>query len=132
MSLNTRLVMTVSASLLFLLGLLLTFLPVEIAAYMQLENSKSIQIILQIAGAQYFAMGMLNWMSRNSVIGGIYNRPVSIANFTHYLVGALALIKGLMHSEGLPTLLWVMAAFYTIFALLYGFIFNRNPVSNQN
>ena len=127
MKLNTRLIMTCSAVLLALIGVVLTFLPNEMAVYMRIENSKAIQLLLQIAGAMYFALGMLNWMTRSSVIGGIYNRPVAIANFTHYLIGALALAKGLLNTAGLPFVFWLLAGFYIVFAVLYGFIFNRNP-----
>jgi hypothetical protein len=121
--------MTVSSLFLCLLGIVLSFLPNEMAVYMGMENSKIIQLVLQITGAQYFAMGMLNWMTKNSTIGGIYNRPVSIANFTHYMIGALALIKGLLSSPGLPVIFWILAVLYIVFAVVYGFIFNRNPVA---
>jgi hypothetical protein len=127
MRLNTRLIMTVGAVFLALIGIILSFLPNEVAAYFQIENTKTIQLILQIAGAQYFAMGMLNWMMRNSVIGGIYNRPVTIANFAHYLIGALALAKGLFSSSGLPFVFYILAGYYLVFVVLYGIIFNRNP-----
>src|SRR6478672_4338871 len=123
MRLNTRLIMTVSAVFLFLTGIILSFLPNEVAVYFQIEDSKTIQLILQIAGAQYFAMGMLNWMMKNSVIGGIYNRPVAIVNYTHYLIGVLALGKGLFNAHGLPVILWGLAVVYLIFTVLYGFIF---------
>jgi hypothetical protein len=129
MLINTRLIMTVSSLFLCLLGIVLSFLPNEMAVYMGMENSKIIQLVLQITGAQYFAMGMLNWMTKNSTIGGIYNRPVSIANFTHYMIGALALIKGLLSSPGLPVIFWILAVLYIVFAVVYGFIFNRNPVA---
>jgi hypothetical protein len=127
MRLNTRLIMTVGAVFLALIGIILSFLPNEVAAYFQIENTKTIQLILQIAGAQYFAMGMLNWMMRNSVIGGIYNRPVTIANFAHYLIGALALAKGLLSSSGLPFVFYILIGYYLVFVVLYAFIFNRNP-----
>jgi hypothetical protein len=127
MRLNTRLIMTVGAVFLALIGIILSFLPNEVAAYFQIENTKTIQLILQIAGAQYFAMGMLNWMMRNSVIGGIYNRPVTIANFAHYLIGALALAKGLFSSSGLPFVFYILTGYYLVFVVLYAFIFNRNP-----
>ena len=129
MLINTRLIMTVSSLFLCLLGIVLSFLPNEMAVYMGMENSKIIQLVLQITGAQYFAMGMLNWMTKNSTIGGIYNRPVSIANFTHYMIGALALIKGLLSSPGLPVIFWILAVLYIVFAVVFGFIFNRNPVA---
>lgn len=128
MRLNTRLIMTVSAVFLALIGIILSFMPNEIAEFIGLQSSKTIQLILQIAGAQYFAMAVLNWMKRTSVIGGIYNRPVAIANYTHYLIGTLALSKVLLGKDSLPSVFWILAAFYLIFSFLYGFIFYRNPV----
>jgi hypothetical protein len=120
--------MTVSAVFLALIGIILSFMPNEIAEFIGLQSSKTIQLILQIAGAQYFAMAVLNWMKRTSVIGGIYNRPVAIANYTHYLIGTLALSKVLLGKDSLPSVFWILAAFYLIFSFLYGFIFYRNPV----
>lgn len=73
-------------------------------------------------------MGMLNWMMKNSVIGGIYNRPVAIANYTHFFIGVLALGKGLFNAHGLPVMFWGLAVVYLIFTVLYGFIFYRNPI----
>jgi hypothetical protein len=128
MILNTRVIMTVSAIYLALMGIILSFMPNEVAEFIGLQNSKTIQLILQIAGAQYFAMALLNWMKRTSVIGGIYNRPVSITNYTHYVIGTLASWKLLLGKAGLPSVFWILAAFYLIFAFLYGFIFYRNPV----
>jgi len=31
---------------------------------------------MQIIGSFYFAFAILNWMSKGSIIGGIYNRPI--------------------------------------------------------
>jgi hypothetical protein len=120
--------MTVSAIFLALMGIILSFMPNEVAQFIGLQSSNTIQLILQIAGAQYFAMALLNWMKRTSVIGGIYNRPVAITNYTHYLIGTLASWKLLLGKAGLPSVFWIFAAFYLIFAFLYGFIFYRNPV----
>ena len=42
-------------------------------------------------------------MAKESLIGGIYNRPIAIGNFMHFAVGAMALIKIItkikIHSE---------------------------------
>src|SRR6476620_7725450 len=103
MILNTRVIMTVSAIFLALMGIILSFMPNEVAEFIGLQSSKTIQLILQIAGAQYFAMALLNWMKRTSVIGGIYNRPVAIANYAHYFIGTMALAKGIMGSSALPS-----------------------------
>ena len=45
---------------------------------------------MQIIGSLYFALAILNWMSKGSFIGGIYNRPIAIANLTHFVIAGLA------------------------------------------
>ena len=131
MRMNTKLILTLSAFFLALIGLTLTFLPEEIMEFAGVPSSKTVQLILQILGALYFGFAMLNWMAKGSTIGGIYNRPISIANLTHFLVGALALIKGLMNNPDLPFVIWILTGLYSIFAVLFGFLFSRNPVSDK-
>ncbi len=75
--------------------------------------------------------GRLNWMSKGSVIGGIYNKPTSTANFTHFLIGALALIKGLMNNPHLPSYILVLAGVYLIFAVLFGIMMSHSPKSDN-
>jgi uncharacterized membrane protein len=70
-------------------------------------------------------------MAKGSVIGGIYNRPISLANFAHFLIGALALVKGVLKDTSLPYAIWTLAAIYAVFAVLFWLIFSRNPVNSQ-
>ena len=128
---NTKLLMASSAVSLALIGLGLTFLATEIADYFLVSSSIIFQLFIQILGALYFAFAILNWMAKGNVIGGIYNRPIAIANFAHFLVGGLALIKSLMKHPDLPFAIWTVAGLYIIFALLFGMVFFRSPVSNQ-
>ncbi len=116
-----------SALVLGAIGISLTFLPQEIAAYIDPNHPTSFQILFQLLGALYFACAMLNWMAKESVIGGIYNRPIAIANFTHFLIGGLALAKVVLRTSNLPLALPILASVYTLFALLFGYIFYNNP-----
>lgn len=126
---NTRLVMTLSAIFLAAIGISLTFLPNEIAGLTGVASSKVFQLILQLLGALYFAFAMLNWMAKGSIIGGIYNKPIAIANFTHFVIGALALIKMLINDHSFPYPVWILACVYSIFALLFGVIY-KHPASD--
>lgn len=126
---NTKLIMTASAFLLAVIGLGLTFTGSEIATYLLIGSTPALQLLVQLLGALYVAFALLNWMARGAVMGGIYNRPIAIANFAHFLIGALALLKGLASHPGLPGVLWVLAGFYSLFALLFGAVFFRAPVS---
>lgn len=74
-----------------LIRISLNFLPDEIAAYLKLVPPKLAPLILQISGCLYFAFAMLNWLAKANLIGGIYIRPVAVANLTHFLVGGLTL-----------------------------------------
>ncbi|WP_226998890.1 hypothetical protein [Flavisolibacter tropicus] len=128
MRINTKLVMTASAIILAAIGLTLTFFPAEIAGYIESSVSKTNQLTFQVLGALYFAFATLNWMAKDSVIGGIYNRPISIANLTHFLVGGLALIKLVFNNTSLPITIQLLTGVYTLFAILFGYIFYNNPV----
>lgn len=112
---NTKLIMTLSAVLLAILGISLTFLPTEISDYFGINSMKTFQLIMQILGALYFAFAMLNWMTKGSYIGGIYNRPIVIANFTHFFIGGPVLFKGLMKYPNSFYAVWILAGLYFSF-----------------
>ena len=129
---QTKLIMTLSAIVLGLAGIVFTFLPEEILTLMQLANTRQMQLLIQIPGALYFGFAMLNWMSRANIIGGIYNRPLVVANFSHFFIAALALIKALIADSEMPKLIWAAAAVYAIFAILFTLILFRNPAEIKN
>jgi uncharacterized membrane protein len=128
---NTKILMTTNALTLLTVGLILTFLPDEILKYCDLENTGLLRILLQIIGALYFGFGMLNWMSKSGIIGGIYNRPIAVANFTHFFIAGLALIKGIMADPGLPKTLWIVSCIYLIFAISFGIVLFRHPLTEK-
>lgn len=129
---NTKLMMSLSTVTLAVIGISLTFLPNEIAEQFGLNTTKGFQLILQLLGALYFSFAMLNWMAKGSIIGGIYNRPIAVANLTHFMIGALALTKGLMNNQGLPYIIWILAGIYILFALVFALILFRDPISDKN
>jgi len=119
--------MTASAIALAIIGLTLTFLPDELLVYLNISSSRTLLLLIQILGALYFAFAMLNWMAKGSIIGGIYNRPIVLANFAHFLIGGLSLLKALMSSTNLPMITWVLAGIYLLFMILFGMMLFRNP-----
>lgn len=127
---NTKIIMTTSAVLLGTAGIILTFLPIEIIEFLDMEASKPLEVLLQILGALYFAFGMLNWMTKSSLIGGIYNRPIAVANFSHFMIGGLALVKAGFSNVELPMIIWVLAIVYAIFGLVFGAVLFRHPVND--
>ena len=126
---NTKLVMASSAIILAAIGIGLMFLPEEILIYLNIGASKPVLLILQLLGGLYFGFAMLNWMSQWSVIGGIYNKPVSVANFAQFFVGGMALIKDVTSSPEMPRIFWLLAGVYIVYAAMFGWLFYNQPKS---
>ncbi len=124
--------MTSSAVILGLTGIGLTFLPAEILTRLTHNPTKSLEFLLQIIGALYFAFAMLNWMTKSSLIGGIYNRPVAVANFTHFVIVALALVKGVFSNPALPAGILTATVMYSVFAVFFGIILFRHPLPEKS
>jgi hypothetical protein len=129
---NTKFVMTSSAIALALMGLTLTFIPAETLSYLNVESNKMLLIVIQLLGGLYFAFAMLNWMSKATLIGGIYNRPTAIANLAHFLIGGLALIKGFMANSDWPILFMIITLIYLAFAVFFGLILFRHPIEESS
>ena len=128
---NTKSLMTLSAMILALIGISLIFLPKEILDYLELSVSETLQLLIQIIGSFYFAFAILNWMSKGSIIGGIYNRPIAMANLAHFVIAGLALIKGVLANPSLSYVIWSIAIIYSIFAILFGIVAFNHPVSEN-
>lgn len=122
---NTKLIMMLSAIFLAAIGIIFTFLPKEASDFIGISSEKSAQLILQILGALYFSFAMLNWMAKGAIIGGIYNKPIALANLTHFVIVALALLKAMSNA---PLYFIVpLAVVYSVFAILFGIIFFKHP-----
>jgi predicted neutral ceramidase superfamily lipid hydrolase len=129
---NTKSLMTLSAMILAMIGISLIFLPNEILDYLELSVSETLQLLMQIIGSFYFAFAILNWMSKGSIIGGIYNRPIAMANLTHFVIAGLALIKGILANPSLSYVIWSIAIIYSIFAIFFGIVAFKHPVDENN
>jgi hypothetical protein len=128
MRINTKIVMSLSAVLLGVPGLLFIFLPQEIATYLGWLDTNP--ILYQLLGSLYFSFALVNWTAKANLIGGIYGKPLALGNFTHFSVGALTLIKWVLRDTA--PLVWVVIwVLYSIFALVFGYILFTHPKSNS-
>ncbi|MFC5625785.1 hypothetical protein [Algoriphagus winogradskyi] len=129
---NTKLVMTSSAILMYAAGIILTFAPDLILQVLELSTDQISLFLMQIVGALYFGFGMLNWMNKGRPIGGIYNRPVAIANLSHFMIAGLALLKGLLSTPELPSMIWVVGILYIGFGITFGVLLFRHPIADRS
>jgi hypothetical protein len=121
--------MTVSAFFLVIIGILLSFLPQEALHLIGKEDDLS--FILQLCGALLFGFGMLNWMVKGSLIGGIYNKGVVVANFAHFFIGSSILIKQYAKNTDLSYLL-ILGIIYSIFSIGFGYLLFNSPKLSNN
>ena len=116
---NTKIIMKSSALMLGFTGLMLTFFPQELSESLGHSESDMMTRTLEVIGAMYLAFGMMNWMSRKSLIGGIYNRPIAIANMTHFMMVGIMLTKWKIGNHDLPYGFWAIALIYLFFATAF-------------
>ena len=124
---KTKIILTSSAIFVVLIGLELSFFPNEILDHLTTENSQTITIIIQLLGALYLGFGMMNWMVKESIIGGIYNKPIVIGNLMHFGVGALTLVKVAFGVQQNADIIITFTLLYAVFAIAFGYIFMVNP-----
>jgi hypothetical protein len=122
---NTKILMTVSSVFMAATGLAFSFFPQEFLQTFHETGSPLMLLILQLLGALYLGFAMLNWMAKGNLLGGIYNRPIAIGNFMHFLVAGLALLKTVPGLE-MPQL-WGLTIIYGGFALAFGLVVFTHP-----
>lgn len=123
---STRILMTASALVMAALGVGASFLPQELLAVTGVGVTPVAILLVQVMGAMYLGLSALNWMSRGFITGGIYGRPLTIANVTHFVVGAIALIKAAIASQFMAEIS-LMAAIYSALAAWFGFVLLAHP-----
>jgi hypothetical protein len=99
----TKTLMIISAIFLAVNGFVFSFFPNEISVLLTNDDNHIFTLILQILGALYLGFSYINWMSKNSLIGGIYNKPLLIGNTLHF------------------TLYYNLLSFYIIFWICFFF-----------
>lgn len=118
---NTRVLMGGSAVVMAILGLVGSFGPAELLGAAGARSTDGLKLLVQVLAALYLGFAMLNWMSKDAVIGGIYGRPTTMANLLHFFAGGMALLKGAAREPGAGAL-WVLAVVYGVFAVGFGLV----------
>ena len=117
---NSRLLMTLTAALLAVLGLACSFAPQELLGLVGAPASPPATLVLavQALGAAWLGFALLDWNARGAPFGGIYGRPVALGNFLHFAVIALALAKGAFAAPAAGAIIVTVVA--AAFALAFG------------
>ena len=111
--------MTTSSIFLGVAGIACLFGPEETTS--ALGRAEADPLIVQLLGAFYLGFGASNWLARGTMIGGIYARPLSVANFWHFLIGATVLVKQFLAAASLD-IYGVVTLVYVVFAAAFAWI----------
>ena len=125
---STKLLMTTTSLMLGLAGVFALFAPDVLLAIVGVPLANPLSVSIQLLGALYFSMALMNWTAKDSAIGGIYARPVSLGNFAHFFIGTLLLANYLL-SKGFNVSILLMLVMYVIFAsLFYWLVFRHTGI----
>ena len=122
--------MASSALFMGALGIAASFFSHEVLRFAGAAVQTQTVLLMQVCGALYVGFAFLNWYLRGFVIGGIYNRPLALANLLHFAVVAVTLVKAAPALDSIPV--WVITAAYVMFAAWFGLVmFSAAPVAKN-
>jgi hypothetical protein len=123
---ETKWIMTSSAFVMLAHGIVLLFAPEFLLKFLGLSFSADTLIGIQLFGATLIGFGNMNWVGRNSVLGGIYGRAIVTGNFTHTVIGFLTSIRIRLNGFG-NVYFGIEVLLYFIFATAFTMMLYGNP-----
>jgi len=123
---QTRLLMGLSAVFMAAFGLIASFVPGDLLVTLGVPPVPVLLTVVQIAGALYLAFAMLNWMARGVLIGGIYSRPLALANFLHFAMVAVTLFRAIPSLNMISVIAVTLA--YAVFAAWFALVLFTHPI----
>ena len=79
----------------------------------------------QLLGAAWLGLAALNWINRRLILGGVYGRPIVLANAIHYFISAMVLLRAVTREPQVSVELMAIPAI--TFAVAYGALLFRGP-----
>lgn len=117
---------TLSACVLAAGGMALLFASDELLPRLIPGTPASATVLGQLVAAGWLAVAWLDWSQRHLVIGGIYGRPVVLANLALYMISAFSVGHPAMVA-GAPTVLRLLTLLFGALALVYAALLMRGP-----
>lgn len=122
------LLLTATALVYFAAALPLLFAPAEVLGTPDPAADPLAPVLAQLLGTALFGFAMLNWLQRRSTIGGIYGRPLIIADLAHTMSAMLALGRFGLGQPFEPLALSALVA-YAALAVAFGLKVFTTPAS---
>lgn len=119
----TRLLATASAVLLGTCGFGLLFAADEVMQRLDAAGPAA-AVACQLLGGAWLALAAATWITRGAPQGGIYGRPIVLANMWVYTITALVCLKAFWTGAAVSTVGVVAGAL----AVSYGYLLFRGPI----
>jgi len=116
----------ISAFVLLAGGVALVFAPDVLLSAVGPGFPPAVGWLGQLLGAAWLGMAALNWLQRDAVLGGIYGRPIVLANLALYFISTLSLLRALL-DRAIPRQLWFVLVPAAVLAVAYGALLLRGP-----
>jgi hypothetical protein len=126
----SSLVSRASAALLLLGGVALLFGADDILPRVIPGFPAGAAWIGQLLAAAWLPLGALNWLNRSAILGGIYGRPIVMANAALYFISAMVLGK-IVRQPGTPVAIVGLTVVFGVFAVIYGWLMFRGPLARD-
>ena len=126
----SRLILMATAAVAAVCGAALLFAPEEILRALGggALAPPAASFALQICGGALFGFAMLNWMARGTRVGGIYARPLALANFLQWGSGAVTW-SHLWRAGAHPALVVAATTAWLLCALAFAYLlFFHDPI----
>jgi hypothetical protein len=128
---NTKILMTAASLILAAAGVFALFVPDVVLSLVNTSVTAQLSALVQLMGALYFGFAIMNWTAKDSAIGGIYARPVSLGNFGHFFAGGLLLLR-YQFSNPFNLFIMILLILYVIFAILFYWLVFRAAGINDS
>lgn len=125
----SRILLSLTASLLGLGGIAMLFVPDAVLRVFLSQQQAPVWPV-QLLAAAWCGFAALNWASRGTILGGIYGRPLVVANFVHFLIAALILVRTAV-AGALDSTMWVVLVIIALLAAAYGLRLFAGPPDRE-
>lgn len=127
MKISTQTLLIASTIFNGMMGLLTSFLPQEVLKINDLPTSPTNVLFLQILSAFYIGLAMINYLSKDAAIGGIYNRPILMGNIAYHGIASIALVKFAFRQDIFSATLITLTVVYCVLSIGFLKLFFVGP-----
>lgn len=124
-----RAILTLSAAMLLLVGGTGLFAAREAASWLGASGSGPASLLVQVAASAMLGLAMLNWLSRGNRVGGIYARPLCLANLLFFASAALCVGKAVAARQAPESWLALVAGFSALALAFAWLAFLHDPLA---